>query len=489
MKQIAVIALTESEHVQLLQLWKFFPQPEGVVFHHLYPGSGTTPEKQAGFLSYHPLHGDERDQVENAQAYLAKNKISLLVFSGAVSYHIWTSCRQEQEIDILVLGRRAVVNLSRVSQDSLPAEISRFQKKATTCVLGSEAARLAPLSGVRIMPSYQSWQTAQPPSLLLTQNGELCSLILKEEHANCLILHPWEDSFCLDLGIDCEKPDFEDSLNRLLAAQTIDPELILPEAGQAYLSAPRSYSFFAKYYDAYMFHVNYEQWLNMMLVWYRRFTKGPLKRILELACGTAKASEILVCRGLEVDACDRSPHMLHVADAKPCKPNLYLASLTDPIPGRDYDLIFCLFDSINYLTRKAEIKTLLDNCASALRPGGIFIFDISTLMNSLQNFDESVAYTKVEDGYIIHASDYESLSRMQLTHLTLFRRNGNLFSRFEERHQQRVYSSRELVELIEGSSLRLRGVFSSENRNNLLSRRNGPIDMRYARLFYVLQKD
>jgi hypothetical protein len=78
---------------------------------------------------------------------------------------------------------------------------------------------------------------------------------------------------------------------------------------------------------------------------------------------------------------------------------------------------------------------------------------------------------------------------MQLTHLTLFRRNGNLFSRFEERHQQRVYSSRELVELIEGSSLRLRGVFSSENRNNLLSRRNGPIDMRYARLFYVLQKD
>ena len=46
-----------------------------------------------------------------------------------------------------------------------------------------------------------------------------------------------------------------------------------------------------------------------------------------------------------------------------------------------------------------------------------------------------------------------------------------------------------LVELIEGSSLRLRGVFSSENRNNLLSRRNGPIDMRYARLFYVLQKD
>lgn len=489
MKHIAVIALTESEHTLLLQLWKFFPQPEGLVFHHLYPSSGTPPEKQAGFLSYHPLHGNEREQVENARACLAKHKISLLVFAGAVSYRVWTSCRQEQEIDILVLGRRAVANLSRVNQDSLSTEISRLQTKATACILESEATRLAPLPGVRIMADYQSWQTAQPPSLLLTQNGELCALILREEHANCLVLHPWEDRFCLDLGIDCDNPDFEDSLNRLLTAQTIDPKHIFPEAGQAYLSAPRSYSFFAKYYDAYMFHVNYEQWLNMMLVWYRRFAKGSLKRVLELACGTANASEILVVRGLEVDACDSSPHMLQVADSKPCKPNLYLASLTDPIPGRDYDLIFCLFDSINYLALKAEIKTLLDNCAAALRPGGIFIFDISTLMNSLQNFNESVAYTKVEDGYIIHASDYESLSRMQLTHLTLFRRNGNLFSRFEERHQQRVYSSRELVELIDSSSLTLRGVFSPENRNNLHSRRNGSIDMRYARLFYLLQKD
>jgi SAM-dependent methyltransferase len=250
-----------------------------------------------------------------------------------------------------------------------------------------------------------------------------------------------------------------------------------------------SYSLFAQYYDEYMSHVNYEDWLSLMLGWYKQWTPQPLKTALELACGTANAAQILQFKGCIVDACDISPYMLHMADAKVFKPKLWLASLTDPIPSKGYDLIFCLFDSINYLTNKADIKTLLKNIYAALRPGGIFIFDISTFLNSIQNFNDTTAVTKVKDGCLIQVSRYEALSNRQMTHLTLFRKNHLQYDRLEERHVQKVYRAPELAELISASPLSLKAIHAPEMKGNLLAKVNTDIDNRYCRLFFVLQKD
>ncbi|MGC9362370.1 MAG: class I SAM-dependent DNA methyltransferase, partial [Candidatus Syntrophosphaera sp.] len=248
------------------------------------------------------------------------------------------------------------------------------------------------------------------------------------------------------------------------------------------------YSLFAEYYDNYMSHVNYEDWVQVMLGWYKRFSRRPAKKVLELACGTASASEILVFKGLEVEACDNSPYMLHVADRKIFKPNLFLCSLTDPLPQKGYDFIFCLFDSVNYLTRKADIKTLLKNVANALRPGGIFIFDISTLLNSLENFSDRYSVSRVRDGYLTQISTFEILSHRQITQFILFRKTLLGWEKSEERHVQRVYRTPELMEIISASELEARAIFSTQMRTNLIHKLGDEIDNRYFRLFFLAQK-
>ncbi len=125
----------------------------------------------------------------------------------------------------------------------------------------------------------------------------------------------------------------------------------------------------------------------------------------------------------------------------------------------------------------------------ALRPGGVFIFDISTLLNSLENFNETTSLTRVRDGYLIHNSNYEILSNRQITSFTLFRRNNLSFERLEEKHSQRVYRSPELAEMISSSPLKLKAIHAPEMRTNLLSKLGSDIDNRYFRLFFVLQKD
>lgn len=249
-----------------------------------------------------------------------------------------------------------------------------------------------------------------------------------------------------------------------------------------------SYSLFAQYYDSYMSHVDYEQWVDLILSWHKRIAGAAPKRILELACGTANAAEILVFRGFEVDACDNSPYMLHMAAGKPFKPSLFLNSLTDPIPRDGYDLIFCLFDSFNYLTKKAEAALLLKNVYKALKPGGTFIFDISTLHNSLENFCDTTSFTRVRDGYLIQISSFEPLAYRQITHFFLFRKDLGTYERFEERHVQKVYRTPEVVDLCAKSNLQLKAIFAPETRPNLLSRDGNDLDNRYYRLFFLLQK-
>ncbi|HNQ43049.1 MAG TPA: class I SAM-dependent methyltransferase [Candidatus Cloacimonadota bacterium] len=249
-----------------------------------------------------------------------------------------------------------------------------------------------------------------------------------------------------------------------------------------------AYSIFADYYDDYMAHVDYELWISRILDWQGKYSTSGCKRILEIACGTANVASRLVRKGFTVDASDISAAMLRVAAGKISRPNLYQAALTDPIPGRDYDLILCMFDSINYLLELSDISTLLRNAHEALAPQGLFIFDISTLLNSLENFSDVCSVTENDKHVLIHEARYEPHHRRQISKLNDFIRIGATYRRMIEDHVQRVYLNDELLNLIDQSPLKLIAIHSTEHKANLYPKKMQRIDTGHYRLFYILSK-
>jgi 4-hydroxythreonine-4-phosphate dehydrogenase len=271
----------------------------------------------------------------------------------------------------------------------------------------------------------------------------------------------------------------------LIKAIEMAEKLILPkveiQAG--------TYSLFAKYYDQYMGHVEYENWAKFLLQQYNKKNRKNPRNILELACGTANISSLLVKSKLKVDASDISPEMLKIAAQKPFAPELYCKDMLSPIKKESYDLVILLFDSINYLTKKAQISSLFSNVAQGLRDHGLFIFDISTINNCKENFDGFINLEDNKSQYLIHQSELNYDDMIQTTYLTFFEMNGFLYKRGDEIHKQKIYKTKEIVALIKKSPLNLKGIFAIDNTENLINQDTDYLDRDIPRLFFVLEKD
>ncbi|MCF7911806.1 MAG: class I SAM-dependent methyltransferase [Candidatus Cloacimonetes bacterium] len=253
----------------------------------------------------------------------------------------------------------------------------------------------------------------------------------------------------------------------------------------------QAYSLFARYYDEYMAHVDYDSWVNFVLQRYRRSHKHNPERVLELACGTGNIASRLVQRGLVVDATDISAAMLQIARTKPFAANYHQADMLEPSGISEYDIILLLFDSLNYLKHPEDIPKLLTNVSNSLKPGGMFIFDISTIRNCQENFDGFVNIEDNEQGYVIHESEFDREKLLQSNHITFFIPEGNLYQRYDEHHIQKIYTVANIIEYIKEAGLKLLGVYrlAGENSHKVFPKDYAIADDVYERLFFVVEND
>ena len=490
MPELTIITLNRREHSVLSHLWKFFPFEAELQYHYLYPG-----KEDEDIISlrpnFHPVafSGKLEEVIEAMAKYLKEKNLSYLCFSSLETQTVWSRFFQNNAETIYTSPDLFLADISALPSNS-PEKLETLSDlvKRDIAVLFSEAGTFILPENATIYPDFNSFTRTMSHEILLTKNRDLVSAVCKANVRHYFVLHQTDDNIALNLSLDTDNPDFGYVFTNLnLAAKWIREGInsVLQEKNKGYLP----YSVFAYYYDVYMSHVNYDDWIDAMCKWYNQLKTKPLRKILELACGTANASALLTARGFEVDACDASPYMLQVADSKPVKPNLYQAYLTDSIPKKDYDLIFCIFDSINYLLHPEEISTVLHNVYEALAPQGVFIFDISTLLNSMVNFYDNTNYLKVHDAYIIQRSNYNSFANHQLTHIIIFRKHLHSYELFEEHHTQRVYYTPELIKLCNSSKLKLKAIYSPEKRSNLLEKNVDKLDNNFFRLFFVLQKE
>jgi len=248
-----------------------------------------------------------------------------------------------------------------------------------------------------------------------------------------------------------------------------------------------SYKSFSHYYDHYMNHVDWNEWVLLIETVYNKFLDNNDPQVLDIGCGTAQIANILADKGYQIEAIDISPEMLTEAAKKNTNINLFQGSFKSSLPTKSYDLIISLFDCINYIYEMEEVESFFRKVSDSLKNRGLFIFDISTKLNCENNYDGYVYVDETDNSFLTVRSNYKD--SYQFLDLNLFTKNSFLWTSDEEHHKLKIHSTRDLIKIISQiSGFELKGLYRLEGLEQLSSEYIDLIDSNVERVFFTVQK-
>jgi len=135
------------------------------------------------------------------------------------------------------------------------------------------------------------------------------------------------------------------------------------------------YERFASFYDAVMDDPGPRA--ERVAAWIDRFRPGAAT-LLELSCGTgsilARLPSVPSLTGL-----DRSPGMLAVARQKVPGARLVEGDMTSFSLDERFDVVVCVFDSLNHLLSFGDWRSMFDAVHRHLVDDGLFVVDVNTV--------------------------------------------------------------------------------------------------------------
>lgn len=210
-----------------------------------------------------------------------------------------------------------------------------------------------------------------------------------------------------------------------------------------------SYGPLALRYDALTRDVDYEGWADYLEKHFDR-AGGEIRTVVDLACGTGSLTVQLAGRGYEVIGVDLSPDMLAVAADK-CgeldpPPLLLCQDMSRLRLMAPADAVVCCLDSLNYVTRPAAARRTFRRVWEALRPGGLFLFDIRT-PEMLRSMDGQVCLDETEDVYCVWRGAFSRKRKLLTYEMDLFFADSHgSWSRRGEVHEEYAYEPAELAQ-------------------------------------------
>ncbi|NOX38418.1 MAG: class I SAM-dependent methyltransferase [Calditrichaeota bacterium] len=207
------------------------------------------------------------------------------------------------------------------------------------------------------------------------------------------------------------------------------------------------YTALAPVYDLMMSHVNYRRWANYIA---RIITRAGFTevRLLDVGCGTGKFVQEMRKLGYQIDGCDASPEMLRVFQERIPDARGFCCRLPElpEVPAQRYNVMTCLYDTLNYLTDQPTLLQALQCIYRKLDVPGLFIFDMVSSFHCQQYFRDYVEREVLDERFAFERrSHFDVHQQLQWNRIKIFTPDGI----FEEEHQQRIYDFKEIIELIQ----------------------------------------
>ena len=150
-----------------------------------------------------------------------------------------------------------------------------------------------------------------------------------------------------------------------------------------------SYDAIAQFYDSVVADPTKKAlWLKQLIGQYH----PKAKSVLELACGTGSLLAVLA-KDYRVVGLDNSAGMLDHARKRLPDTEFILANMADFKIDEKFDVVLCIYDSINHLILLSDWQKMFAKVAEHLEMDGLFIFDMNTVefLNKLNTSDASVS--------------------------------------------------------------------------------------------------
>jgi SAM-dependent methyltransferase len=156
--------------------------------------------------------------------------------------------------------------------------------------------------------------------------------------------------------------------------------------------------------------------------------------------------------GHEAIGVDVSSSMLKIAKRTAPSAKLIHASLYDvDIPS--CDAVFAIGEPLNYGEHAPPLKPLFRKIARALRPGGLFAFDV--IVDKPGKSLTRKAFATGDDWAVLVDTKEDAARKHLVRDVTTFVKVGKLYSRDREVHHVRVFRTAEIKRALEGFSVRV----------------------------------
>lgn len=192
--------------------------------------------------------------------------------------------------------------------------------------------------------------------------------------------------------------------------------------------------------------VDYKRWakylIQLMQVGsvYAKRSNLKDKKLCELGSGTGNIAFHLAKYGFEVTGIDSSTSMLDVArlksaEGRKSEPNFIVHDMVTYLSEIQYDMIVCVYDSINYISGNKNLDLFFRNVFLNLKAGGLFIFDASLEPNSINDPELFVQNGRIKNIAFQRESSYDPKTKTHTTRIRI-QKDGRVF---EEIHSEYVY--------------------------------------------------
>ena len=214
-----------------------------------------------------------------------------------------------------------------------------------------------------------------------------------------------------------------------------------------------AYHALAASYDRLTNDVDYEATVEFYMQILDRERVRP-RTAVDLACGTGSVTKLLAEKGYEVTGVDLSEEMLTQAQQKvqdmACPPRFICQGLQELRLPRGVDLAVCALDSLDYITDPRDCAEAIRRTYKILNPGGIFIFDVNT-PEKLRAMDGQVFLDEDDDVYCVWRGEFDEQTNICSYAMDLFQRNGDVWLRSFEEHNEYAYSRQQLTEYLKAA--------------------------------------
>jgi SAM-dependent methyltransferase len=136
------------------------------------------------------------------------------------------------------------------------------------------------------------------------------------------------------------------------------------------------------------------------------------------------------------------------------KPRFRVQGFQELADENRFDAIICSYDSINYLLFLPQVEDFLRRVNTALRPGGLFVFDICTEQNSKRHFSSKYFLQETDEFRLRREAYYDQAMKIQENRFWIaFPDEPDIV--YREVHKQKIYSVKEIKKAVAQSGLAL----------------------------------